>query len=394
MNYLNELEFSENQINTINSVMAAILNLGEARFCGNENCLAELDNTEVITYFSDLLEIENKKICWALTNYCLIRGGNAIRKRNTCEEARDTRDVLANNLYTRLVDYIIGIINNKLGEKYSIKILDYFGFECFKQNNLSQFLVNCLNEQLHYHFLQRIFSWEILDLQNEEVEYTPIKYYSNRVTLNELLGKPEGVLSIIDDASKKGLNGRYVIGNMHHQERSKVKITDDLEFSVTHYTGKVSYNVREIPEKNRDFLSPEVIETLRNSQNPIISMLFTNKLDKNGNLCIPVDEVKRNKYSFTSKTSVNNQFSQIKKMRTQATIFRALCLDLLKELSVGSGSGGTHFVRCIRTDLKRRPQHFQKELIRQQLRAMAVLETAKARQQGYPHRISFPEFLR
>lgn len=84
----------------------------------------------------------------------------------------------------------------------------------------------------------------------------------------------------------------------------------------------------------------------------------------------------------------------MKKMRTQTTIFRAICLDLLKELSIGSGSGGTHFVKCIRTDLNRRPLTLQKELVRQQIRALAVVETAKARQHGYPHRISFSEFLR
>lgn len=81
-------------------------------------------------------------------------------------------------------------------------------------------------------------------------------------------------------------------------------------------------------------------------------------------------------------------------MRTQAQVFRAICLDILKELSIGSGAGGTHFVKCVRTDLHKRPLTLQKELVRQQLRALAVVETAKARQRGYPHRISFPEFLR
>lgn len=98
------------------------------------------------------------------------------------------------------------------GEKYCIKVLDYFGFECFKQNRLPQFFVNCFNEQLHYHFLQRVFCWETMDLINEGVKYVPIGHFSNKDTLNELLGKPEGVLSIIDDASRKGHSGSYIIG--------------------------------------------------------------------------------------------------------------------------------------------------------------------------------------
>lgn len=81
-------------------------------------------------------------------------------------------------------------------------------------------------------------------------------------------------------------------------------------------------------------------------------------------------------------------------MRTAVSIYKSLSLDILKELSVGGGSGGTHFVRCIRSNLQNTPKGFHVEVVKQQLRAMAILETAKARQRGYPHRISFPEFLR
>lgn len=65
---------------------------------------------------------------------------------------------------------------------------------------------------MHYHYLQRIFAWEMTDLQNEEIDFDSIHYYNNKDTLNELLGKPEGIFSMIDDASKKGLTGRYITG--------------------------------------------------------------------------------------------------------------------------------------------------------------------------------------
>lgn len=111
---LEELQFSEEDMTTIYSVTSAILSLGEVRFFENENGFAEIDNKEAAYTFSELLEIDSKKICWSLTNYCLVDAGKAIRKKNTCEEARETRDVLANNLYARLVDYIVSIVNRKL----------------------------------------------------------------------------------------------------------------------------------------------------------------------------------------------------------------------------------------------------------------------------------------
>ncbi|XP_057665363.1 neither inactivation nor afterpotential protein C isoform X1 [Diorhabda carinulata] len=399
--YLRDLEFTTEEIVTIHSVIVAILHLGEAKFVENEDMLAVLQNKEEVENFAELLDIDAKKICWALANYCVIKDGSAYKVRQTCQEATEVRNVLANSLYTRLVDYIVGTINNRLafgkaifGNAYVIKILDFFGFECFKENNFSQLIVNTFNEQLHYHFLQRVFSWELQDLQDEDIEFVSLSYYKNKDTLNEILGASEGLLSIIDDASKKGHNGIYITENLYYEEKKKIIIYDENTFGIVHYTGKVSYDCRKMPEKNRDFLAPEIIETMRSSKNPIIVTLFTAKLDRTGNLILPSEEIKKNKYILGSKISMNREYSQIRKMRTQSTIFRSLCLELLKELSIGSGSGGTHFVRCIRTDLKGRPNNFKRELVKHQLRAMGIADTAKIRQSGYSQRISFSEFLR
>ncbi|CAH1975462.1 unnamed protein product [Acanthoscelides obtectus] len=401
LEYLDELEFSEEQVSTIHAILAAILHLGETRFQENDDYMAILEDRDPVNKLSKILDIDECKMRWALTNYCVVRKGSVIKKRNTCDEAREARDVLANTLYARMVDYIVNTINSKLeigksifGAKYFVKILDYFGFECFKNNGISQLMVNSFNELLHYHFLQRTFAWELADLKTENIEFTPIKYYNNKSTLNELLEKPEGVLSIIDDASKKGLSSTYISDNICNQEKQKVFIYDASSFTIAHYTGKVTYNCNEMASKNRDFLPPEIIETMRMSENPIISMLFTNKLDRTGNLILSFEEFRKNRYNFSSKSSSSRQYSQIKKMRTQATIFKTLCVELLKELSVGSGSGSTHFVKCIRTDLRRTPGKFRKELVRQQVRAMVITEAARIRKEGYSQRIGFQEFLR
>ncbi|XP_076271174.1 STKc_myosinIII_N_like and MYSc_Myo21 domain-containing protein ninaC isoform X1 [Rhynchophorus ferrugineus] len=401
--YMEEFEFSEEQICTFFSIVAAILNLGEIRFqeSEDESC-AVIENPHFAENVADLLEIDEKKFRWALTNYCLVKKGSVIRKRNTTDEARDTRDVLANNLYSRFVDYVVGIINEKLeigktifGDKYIIKLLDYSGFECFKQNYLPQFFVNCLNEQLQFHYLQRIFSWELQDLKYEDVEYIPVRYFDNKDTLNQLLSKPDGVLSIIDDASRRHLGGQYIMENLEGEDNTRVHISKPMEFAVAHYTGTVSYSAKEMAYKNRDFLPPEIIETMRESENSIIKTLFSKKLDKTGNLILNNERYKRAKRNVnTRKITRANQFSQSRNMRTSGSVFRYLCLDLLKELSVGASSGGTHFVRCIRSNLSNKPDNFHTELIRQQLKAMTIVETAMIRQTGYSQRITFSEFLR
>ncbi|XP_030761406.1 neither inactivation nor afterpotential protein C-like isoform X2 [Sitophilus oryzae] len=401
--YLEEFEFSEEQIFTVFTIVSAILNLGEIRFQeDSEDSSSIVENREYVEKFADLMEIDEKKLRWAMTNYCLVKRGSIIRKKTTADEARDIRDVLANNLYSRFVDYIVEVINDKLemgkaifGDKYIIKLLDFFGFECFKQNHLPQFFVNCFNEQLQFHYLQRVFAWELQDVKMEDVEYEPISYFDNKDTLNQLLSKPYGLLSIIDDASKKNLDGRYVMENIQSQEFTRVQLSNSKEFSVAHYTGTVSYSAKEVADKNRDFLPPEVIETMRESENSIIKTLFSNKLNKTGNLILSFKKATRTKSKQEArKITRSNQFSQTKNMRTSGSVFRYLCLDLLKELSVGDSSGGTHFVRCIKSDLKGNPDSFHTELVRQQVKALAVKETARIRQSGYPQRIIFSEFLR
>lgn len=59
-----------------------------------------------------------------------------------------------------------------------------------------------------------------------------------------------------------------------------------MEFSVAHYTGTVWYNAKEMPNKNRDFLPPEIVQVLRESRNPIVKSLFKGKLDRLGNLIV------------------------------------------------------------------------------------------------------------
>lgn len=63
-------------------------------------------------------------------------------------------------------------------------------------------------------------------------------------------------------------------------------MTNSKEFSVAHYTGKVAYDASDMPDKNRDFLPPEMIETMRQSSHEIVKQLFSGLLTKTGNLTI------------------------------------------------------------------------------------------------------------
>lgn len=56
--------------------------------------------------------------------------------------------------------------------------------------------------------------------------------------------------------------------------------SNDLTFSIQHYAGSVEYNVKGFLEKNSDYLSPEIISLLRQSEISLICSLFKNPLPK------------------------------------------------------------------------------------------------------------------
>lgn len=98
------------------SIVSAILNLGDIHFQeGDSNAFADISNKTSVKNVAELLRISEEKLLWALTNFCFVNKGEALRMKQTVEEAQNARNVLANNLYSRLVDYLISVINDKLG---------------------------------------------------------------------------------------------------------------------------------------------------------------------------------------------------------------------------------------------------------------------------------------
>ncbi|XP_011703378.1 PREDICTED: neither inactivation nor afterpotential protein C isoform X2 [Wasmannia auropunctata] len=398
-------------------ILAAILILGEIRFVEGNNGEAELDNSEIANRVVELLGLDSKKFIWALVNYCLVVKGSAIRRKHTCEEAKEARDVLANTLYQHLVDWIINTINYKLsmtrslyGDKHSISILDHFGFECFSVNRFEQLLVNTINEQMQYYYNQRVFAWEMQEQEEEDIPMRQLRFYDNKEAVDRLMNKEDGLFRIIDDASRQMQDAQYILERIKEHKRGiHVKPVSSHEFTVAHYAGKLIYDASEITTKNRNFLPPEMIGTMRVSSHDTIKQMFTNKLTKSGNLtivhehCVAAKETSKKKWSAVVQesstfrkynTASRGQYSQIRNMRTCSSTFRSTSLEILKNLATGAGNGGTHFVRCIRSDLDDAPRSFYREVVRQQIRALAVLDTAKARRCGYPYRIPFQEFLR
>lgn len=53
------------------------------------------------------------------------------------------------------------------GDIHMITLTDMFGFECFHRNRTEQLMINSLNEQIQYHYNQRMFVWEMMEQVSE-----------------------------------------------------------------------------------------------------------------------------------------------------------------------------------------------------------------------------------
>ncbi|XP_030383362.1 neither inactivation nor afterpotential protein C [Scaptodrosophila lebanonensis] len=403
---LRDLDFNHKQLETVRKVLAAILNIGNIRF-RSLGKYAEVENTDIVSRIAELLRVDEKKFMWSLTNFIMVKGGIAERRQYTSEEARDARDAVASTLFSRLVDFIINRINMNMsfpravfGDTNTIVIHDMYGFECFHHNGLEQLMINTLNEQMQYHYNQRIFISEMLEMEAEDIDSINLNFYDNKTALDNLLTKPDGLFYIIDDASRSCQDQDLIMDRVAEKHSQFVKKHTATELSVAHYTGRIIYDTRAFTDINRDFVPPEMIETFRSSLDESIMLMFTNQLTKAGNLTMPFeavqhkDETERKSYALNTLSA--GCISQVNNLRTLAANFRFTCLTLLKTLSqnIQDNNLGVHFVRCIRADLEYKPRAFHADVVQQQMKALGVLDTVIARQRGYSTRLPFEEFLK
>ena len=91
-----------------------------------------------------------------------------------------------------------------------------------------------------------------------------------------------GILTKLDDLCKLPKATDYTIIENFNNEFSKnpyysADKRKDLDFSISHYAGAVTYTADHFLEKNRDSLPLRVVELLKCSKNDLISEIFEDK---------------------------------------------------------------------------------------------------------------------
>ena len=110
----------------------------------------------------------------------------------------------------------------------------------------------------------------------------------SRLCLDTLLARPIGLLSILEEEVKFPSANKSSLLNKLEANLSGSKVftkdkTSDV-FVIRHFAEPVIYNPEQFIEKNRNFLSPEVIALMRDSSDLTIKYLFTCPISMTGRL--------------------------------------------------------------------------------------------------------------
>ncbi|KAK5600414.1 hypothetical protein CRENBAI_021711 [Crenichthys baileyi] len=374
------LGINEERQRQIFRILVGILQLGNVSFCSSANesqpCNLDEHSEDFLQRAAELLGVPSEELQTLLRVRTLKAGKQNVLKPCSQAECGVRRDCLAKVIYGQLFEWLVMFINSCICADKSkwcnfIGVLDVYGFECFHINNLEQLCINYANEKLQQHFVAHYLRAQQEEYVSEGLEWSFVKYKDNQSCLELLDGNPISVFSLLNEESRlnrasdsKMLNVRLekelgCNGNISWDKFSKVP-----HFTVTHYAGKVSYQIEGMVEKNKDPVPPELIGLLQKSDNLLLHEIFTDK----------ETEIPNNK--GLSKVTVVSKFKNSLE-------------NLMKVLLTTA----PHYTRCIKPNSDCRPLTFNEKEVILQLEACGIVETIHISAAGFPIRIPFKSFL-
>lgn len=372
------LSFDDSEIWNILRLLAALLHMGNLKYKSTfvQNIEAsEVNDSTNAGRVAALLEVSKSLLTNALTRKTISIQGERVITTISKEAALDARDAFVKGIYgkifVRLVEKINMAIYKKFpGERFSIGVLDIFGFENFNVNSFEQLCINYANENLQQFFVRHIFKLEQEEYTREGIDWHHIEFVDNQSILDLIAMKPMNLLALIDEETKfpKGTDASmlaklytsHVNNNLMHR---KLKSDQSLSFGIQHFAGVVCYSVVGFLEKNRDAFSNDFKELIMQSNNQFLVELFQGETSA-------VD--------YTGKRAV-----------TLSWQFRVSLEALMRTLSACQPS----FIRCIKPNDLKKPNVVDTALFVRQIRYSGIIETAKIRRAGFPIRHSYKEFV-
>ncbi|KAK1755271.1 myosin-1 [Echria macrotheca] len=371
LNAMKIIGLSQAEQDNIFRMLAAVLWTGNLVFREGDDGYAAVSDQSVVDFLAYLLEVDPAQLVKAITIRILTpRNGEVIESPANVAQATATRDALAKAIYHNLFDWIVERINQSLkarqGTANSIGILDIYGFEIFEKNSFEQLCINYVNEKLQQIFIQLTLKAEQEEYAREQIKWTPIKYFDNKVVCDLIESiRPPGIFSAMKDATKtahadpaacdrtfmQSING---MSNAHLTARQG-------GFIVKHYAGDVTYAVDGITDKNKDQLLKGLLNLFQVSQNRFVHTIFPEQVNQDNRKQPP---------------------SAGDRIRTSANAL----VDTLMKCQPS-------YIRTIKPNENKSPTEYNVPNVLHQIKYLGLQENVRIRRAGFAYRQSFEKFV-
>uniref|UniRef100_H2RE58 Myosin heavy chain 3 n=1 Tax=Pan troglodytes TaxID=9598 RepID=H2RE58_PANTR len=373
------LGFTPEEKSGLYKLTGAVMHYGNMKFKQKQREeQAEPDGTEVADKTAYLMGLNSSDLLKALCFPRVKVGNEYVTKGQTVDQVHHAVNALSKSVYEKLFLWMVTRINQQLDTKlprqHFIGVLDIAGFEIFEYNSLEQLCINFTNEKLQQFFNHHMFVLEQEEYKKEGIEWTFIDFGMDLAACIELIEKPMGIFSILeeecmfpkatDTSFKNKLYDQHLGKSNNFQKPKVVKGRAEAHFSLIHYAGTVDYSVSGWLEKNKDPLNETVVGLYQKSSNRLLAHLYATT-------CPPL---------LLSKKGSSFQ--------TVSALFR----ENLNKLMSNLRTTHPHFVRCIIPNETKTPGAMEHSLVLHQLRCNGVLEGIRICRKGFPNRILYGDF--
>uniref|UniRef100_A0A8B9UM68 Unconventional myosin-XIX n=1 Tax=Anas zonorhyncha TaxID=75864 RepID=A0A8B9UM68_9AVES len=352
--------------NNIFKVLSGLLHLGNIQFSNpldeSQPCELEDKTKDFVKITGDLLKIPVEELLESLRIRTITAGKQQQVFKKPCSraECETRRDCLAKVIYAKLFEWLVSVINESIFADTSawtsfIGLLDVYGFEAFPENNLEQLCINYANEKLQQHFVAHYLKAQQEEYAAEGLQWSFINYQDNQNCLDLIEGNPLSIFSLLNEECRLNRSSnpdlfqtRIEKALSDNQCLSRDKFSKKPNFIISHYAGKVCYQLEAMVEKNKDPIPPELIHVLQNSKDLLLQKLF----------------------SATERNQNNVRTQNRAAVITVVSKFKGSLENLMQILN----STKPHYIRCIKPNADCKALTFKKEEVLSQLQACGIVE--------------------
>lgn len=312
---LRKLEFPRSDIAEICQILAAILHIGQLDFGSGQATMTGAEESGGYSHEGGetVTVVKNKDVLSIVAAFLGLglgeletsfgyRTKTIHRERVTVmldpKGARRNADELSRVLYSLLVAYVIENVNQRIcaaedSVANTVSIIDFPGFAqvCSTGSTLDQLLNNAAIESLYNFCLRSFFDRKADMLEREEVAVPATSYFDNTDAVRGLLKQGNGLLSILDDQTRRGRTDAQFVEAVRRRFENKntainagstgaesgygmVSQNARSSFTVKHFAGEVDYSATGLLEENGEVISGDLMNLMKSTRSDFVKELF------------------------------------------------------------------------------------------------------------------------